>query len=129
MKLKAGESNYTELGVETGLAGAIAFIAWSLALLAGLIRTAWTGDRAAAAIAAALAAVFALAIQTDVIGVPWLAYCLWWLAGALVQPRSDVAAWCCSASQPEAYENVLTKAQLPASSHSNGSSATASRSA
>ena len=109
--LKAGESNYTELGVEAGLAGALAFIAWSLALLAGLVRAAWSGDRAAAAVAAALAAVLALAIQTDVIGVPWLAYCLWWLAGALV------------------YENVLTKAQSPASSHSNASSATASRSA
>jgi O-Antigen ligase len=111
VRLEAGESNYTELGVETGLAGALAFIAWSLALLAGLVRAAWSGDRAAAAIAAGLAAVLALAIQTDVIGVPWLAYCLWWLAGSL------------------AYANVLTKAQLPASSHSNGSSATASRSA
>jgi O-Antigen ligase len=111
VRLEAGESNYTELGVETGLAGALAFIAWSLALLAGLVRAAWSGDRAAAAIAAALAAVLALAIQSDVIGVPWLAYCLWWLAGSLV------------------YANVLTKAQLPASSHSNGSSATASRSA
>jgi hypothetical protein len=26
----------------------------------------------------------ALAVQTDVIGVPWLAYALWWLAGAFV---------------------------------------------
>jgi hypothetical protein len=111
VKLQAGESNYTELGVEAGLAGALLFIAWSLALLAGLVRAGWRGDRAAAAVAAGLAAVLALAVQTDVIGVPWLAYCLWWLAGALV------------------YEKVLTKAQLPASSHSNGSSATASRSA
>jgi hypothetical protein len=111
VQLKAGESNYTELGVETGLAGALAFIAWSLALFVGLIRAAWSGDRAAAAIAAALVAALALAVQTDVIGVPWLAYCLWWLAGSLV------------------YANVLTKAQLPASSHSNGSSATASRAA
>jgi hypothetical protein len=85
--LRAGESNYTELGVETGLAGALAFIAWSLALLAGLVRAGWHGDRAAAAIAAALAAVLALAVQTDVVGVPWLAYCLWWLAGALVMSR------------------------------------------
>ncbi len=82
--LKAGESNYTELGVEAGLAGALLFIAWSLALFAGLVRAAWAGDRAAAAVAAALAAALVLAIQTDVIGVPWLAYCLWWLAGALV---------------------------------------------
>ena len=82
--LKAGESNYTELGVETGLVGVLLFIAWSLALFVGLVRTAWAGDRAAAAVAAGLAATFALAIQTDAIGVPWLAYCLWWLAGALV---------------------------------------------
>jgi hypothetical protein len=111
VQLKAGESNYTELGVETGLAGALAFIAWSLALFVGLVRAAWSGDRAAAAIAAALAAVLALAIQTDVIGVPWLAYCLWWLAGALV------------------YEKGATKAQVPASFHSKGSSPTASWSA
>ncbi len=108
---EAGESNYTELGVETGLAGALAFIAWSALLLAGLVRAGRRGDRAAASIAAALAAVLALAVQTDVIGVPWLAYCLWWLAGALV------------------YEKVLTKAQLPASSQEYGSSSTASRSA
>ena len=109
--LRAGESNYTELGVEAGLAGALLFIAWSLALLAGLVRTARSGDRAAAAAGAGLAAVLALAIQTDAIGVPWLAYCLWWLCGSLL------------------YEKVLTKAQLPASSQSNGSSATANRSA
>ena len=84
---------------------------WSLALLVGLVRSGWASDRAAAAIAGALAAVLALAIQTDVIGVPWLAYCLWLLAGSLV------------------YSKVLTKAQLPASSHSKGPSATASRSA
>jgi hypothetical protein len=84
VQLQAGESNYTELGVETGLAGALAFIAWSLALLWGLVRAGWTGDRAAAAVAGGLAAVLALAIQTDAIGVPWLAYCLWWLAGALL---------------------------------------------
>ncbi len=81
---KAGESNYTELGVEAGLAGALLFIVWSLALFGGLVRGAWKGDRAAAAVAAALAAVLVLAVQTDAIGVPWLAYCLWWLAGALV---------------------------------------------
>jgi hypothetical protein len=84
--LKAGESNYTELGAETGLAGVLLFIAWSLALFVGLVRAAWAGDRAAAGVAAALAATLALALQTDAIGVPWLAYALWWLAGALVFP-------------------------------------------
>jgi hypothetical protein len=85
--LQAGESNYTELGVETGLAGALAFIAWSLVLLFGLVRTAGEGDGAASAVAGALGAVLALAVQTDVIGVPWLAYCLWWLAGAAITAR------------------------------------------
>jgi O-Antigen ligase len=87
--LKAGESNYTELGVETGLAGALLFIAWSAALLAALFRTAWAGDRAAAGVAAALAATLALAVQTDAIGVPWLSYALWWLGGALVTTRRE----------------------------------------
>lgn len=87
--LKAGESNYTELGAEAGLFGALLFIAWSLALFVGLVRTAWTGDRAAAGVAAALAATLALALQTDAIGVPWLAYALWWLAGALVFPSRE----------------------------------------
>lgn len=74
--LKAGESTYTELGVETGLLGALAFIAWNLVLLWGLVR------RRAAGTAAALAAVLALAVQTDVLGTPWLAYVVWILAGA-----------------------------------------------
>ncbi len=84
VQLKAGESNYTELGAEAGLAGALLFVAWSLSLLHGLGRAGWSGDRAAAAVAAGIAAVLALAVQTDALGVPWLAYCLWWLAGALV---------------------------------------------
>jgi O-Antigen ligase len=87
-ELKAGESNYTELGVEIGLAGLILFVAWSLALLVGLVRAArrtapglhW----AAAWLAASLAAVLALGIQTDALGVPWLAYCVWWLGGSLL---------------------------------------------
>jgi hypothetical protein len=89
--LRAGESNYTETGVEAGLAGALLFIAWSLALLVALVRSAWaaaddTTRFAAAGAAAAFAAVLALGIQTDAYGVPWLAYCLWWLAGSLVFP-------------------------------------------
>jgi hypothetical protein len=73
--IKAGESTYTELGVETGLAGTLLFIAWSLALARRVLpRVAWVG--------ASLVAVLALGLQTDVIGVPWLAYVLWALAGA-----------------------------------------------
>jgi len=93
VKLEAGESNYTELGAETGLAGALLFIAWSLALFVGLVRTAWRGDLFAAGVAAAFAATMALAVQTDVIGVPWLAYALWWLAGAFVVSDRRRGTW------------------------------------
>jgi hypothetical protein len=74
--LKAGESNYTELGVETGLLGALLFVAWNVALLAGLVR------RREAALAAMFAAVLFVAIQTDAYGIPWIAYCVWWLAAS-----------------------------------------------
>jgi hypothetical protein len=74
--IKAGESNYTELGVELGLLGALLWIAWGVFLFAGLARA------GAVRVAAAFAAVLALAVQTDVIGDPWVAYCVWGLAGA-----------------------------------------------
>ena len=73
-EIKAGESTYTELGVELGLLGMLAFIAWKVALVepcSGAMP--WLG--------AALAAVLVLGIQTDVIGVHWLAFVLWALAG------------------------------------------------
>jgi uncharacterized membrane protein YcjF (UPF0283 family) len=71
---KAGESTYTELGVELGLLGMLAFIAWNIALVRVLLRRApWLG--------ASLAAVLLLAVQTDVIGVHWLAFVIWALAG------------------------------------------------
>jgi hypothetical protein len=73
---KAGESNYTELGAELGILGSLLWIAWNLAILWGLRR--------APAMAAAFAAILVLAIQTDVIGDPWVAYAVWGLAGALV---------------------------------------------
>ena len=91
VKLEAGESNYTELGAETGIAGALLFIAWSLALLVALLRNAWREDRFGAAIVAGLAAVLALGIQTDAFGVPWLAYCLWWLAGSALSRHAEKA--------------------------------------
>lgn len=73
--VKAGESTYTELGVDAGLAGAAAFVAWLVALLAALWRrSAW--------LAASVAAVAALGLQTDVIGVHWLSYVVFALAGA-----------------------------------------------
>jgi hypothetical protein len=76
-EVKAGESTFTELGVDLGLLGMLAFIAWNVALLRTLLRRApWLG--------ATLAAVLVLAIQTDVIGVHWLAFVLWTLAGERV---------------------------------------------
>jgi O-antigen ligase/polysaccharide polymerase Wzy-like membrane protein len=81
--LKAGESNYTELGVELGVLGAFLWIAWNLAVLAALVR-AGRGAAWVAGFAAAFGAVLALAVQTDVIGDPWIAYCIWGLGGALL---------------------------------------------
>jgi hypothetical protein len=80
--LKAGESNYTELGVELGLVGSLLWIAWGLAVLWGLVRA------GAFRMSAAFAAVLALAVQTDVIGDPWVAYCVWALAGAALLVRT-----------------------------------------
>jgi hypothetical protein len=89
VRLKAGESTYTELAVDAGLLGALAFIAWNLALLWGVAR------RGAAGTAAALAAVLALAVQTDVLGTPWLAYVVWILAGSRLGASGSVGqmAW------------------------------------
>jgi hypothetical protein len=85
----AGESTYTEIGVETGIFGLLAFVAWSALLVAkALRRAAWVG--------AALVGVFVVAIQTDIIGVPWLALVLWAIAGDLasggVTPKMDAGA-------------------------------------
>ena len=92
--LKAGESNYTELGVETGLVGALLFIAWNLGVLGVLVV------RCRPVLAAGFAAVLFVAIQTDAYGIPWLAYCVWWLAGSgLSDP-------------PRGTEPVLRRARL-----------------
>jgi hypothetical protein len=72
--VKAGESTYTEIGVDAGLLGAATFIAWMLAVLAGLWRrSAW--------LTAAWTAMLAIGVQTDVIGVHWIAYVVFALAG------------------------------------------------
>jgi hypothetical protein len=82
VEIRAGESTYTELGVDAGVAGLVAFVLWSLALLAGLLRReAWVG--------AAFAAVLLLGLQTDVIGVHWLAVAVWAAAGIAVSPRAE----------------------------------------
>jgi hypothetical protein len=75
--IKAGESTYTELGVEIGLVGGLVFIAWCVALLRGTLRRyPWLG--------AAFFAVLVLGLQTDVIGVPWIAVVVWAAAGDAV---------------------------------------------
>jgi O-Antigen ligase len=85
--IKAGESNYTEIGAETGLFGALLWIVWGLAIFIALVTAAWrTRWWAAAGIAAAFGATLVLAVQTDVIGDPWMAYCLWALAGIALRP-------------------------------------------
>ena len=84
VEIRAGESTYTELGVDAGVAGVAAFVLWSLALLVGLWRReAW--------LAAAFSAVLLLGLQTDVIGVHWIAFTVWF-AGALAlgPPRERV---------------------------------------
>jgi hypothetical protein len=83
VELKAGESTYAEIGVETGLLGLVLFAVWNVLLLVRLLAGG-REDEIAAGLGAALAAVLALALQTDVLGVPWLVYCVWPLAGAAV---------------------------------------------
>ena len=81
VEIRAGESTYTELGVDAGVAGVVAFVLWSVAVLVGLWRReAW--------LAAAFAAVLLLGLQTDIIGVHWIAFTVWFAAGlALGLPR------------------------------------------
>lgn len=83
VEIKAGESTYTELGVDAGIAGMVAFVLWNVALLAGLWRRkAW--------LAAALATVLLIGLQTDVIGIHWIAFTVWAGAGlALGLPATD----------------------------------------
>src|SRR6266545_2824676 len=85
--IKAGESNYTEIGAETGLLGSLLWTAWGLSILVALSlaarRTRWW---AAVGIAGAFGAALVLAVQTDVIGDPWMGYVLWALAGIGVAP-------------------------------------------
>jgi hypothetical protein len=80
--IKAGESTYTELGVEAGIWGALAFVAWSLALL-------WRAVRVRPWVGFAFAAVLFLGLQTDIIGVPWIAVVVWAFAGDTVRPQSS----------------------------------------
>ena len=88
VEIRGGESTYVELGIDAGVAGLAAFVLWSLALLRGLWRReAW--------LAAAFVSVLVIGLQTDVIGVHWLAFTVWGAAGIAVsrtRPRPDVDA-------------------------------------
>lgn len=81
--VKAGESTYTELGVDTGVLGLAAFVGWLVALALALRRRSpW--------LTASLAAFAVLGLQTDVIGVHWLSVVVFALSGAALRaaPRS-----------------------------------------
>jgi hypothetical protein len=80
VEVKAGESSYTELGVDTGVLGLLAFAGWLVALILGLrARSPW--------LAASVAAVAVLGLQTDVIGIHWLSVVVFALAGAALRDR------------------------------------------
>jgi len=85
----AGESLYLTIGVETGVAGLLALLALAIAALLTLFRAARRRAGSALGVAAAVllaaqAAVFAIGLQTEVWGIPWLVYVLWLLTGSAV---------------------------------------------
>ena len=80
--VKAGESSYTELGVDMGVLGLLAFAGWLVALsLALRTRSPW--------LAASVAAVAVLGLQTDVIGIHWLSVVVFALAGAALRGTAE----------------------------------------
>ena len=82
VEVKAGESSYTELGVDAGVLGLAALVGWLVALAVALrARSAW--------LAASVAAVAVLGLQTDVIGIHWLSVVVFALAGSALRMRPD----------------------------------------
>ena len=78
VEVKAGESSYTELGVDAGVLGLAAFAGWLVALgLALRACSPW--------LAASVAAVAVLGLQTDVIGIHWLSVVVLALAGSALR--------------------------------------------
>ena len=78
VEVKAGESSYTELGVDAGVLGLAALVGWLVALAVALrARSAW--------LAASVAAVAVLGLQTDVIGIHWLSVVVFVLAGSALR--------------------------------------------
>jgi O-antigen ligase len=84
VKVEAGESTYTEVGAETGLLGALVFVAWMAALFYGLRFVPW--------LAAAFAAMAFVALQTDMIGIPWLGVVLFAFVGVYLPRKRDFSA-------------------------------------
>jgi hypothetical protein len=116
--IKAGESNYTEMGAELGILGSILWTAWGLALLVALARAARrTRWWATAGVAAAFGAALVLAVQTDVIGDPWMGYVLWMLAGLTLSPHAspihDPAAVHAAAAAPPVRRDTEERAGSP----------------
>jgi hypothetical protein len=82
VEVKAGESSYTELGVDAGVLGLAAFAGWLVALgLALRACSPW--------LAASVAAVAVLGLQTDVIGIHWLSVVVLALAGSALRLRPE----------------------------------------
>lgn len=84
---RAGESVYLELGADLGIAGLFFWVAFSAALIISLGQRAWTAQDAfgrtfSAALCSVGAALFAIAVISDVWGNPWNTYVFWWLAGS-----------------------------------------------
>jgi hypothetical protein len=78
VEVKAGESTYTELGIDTGVLGVAALLGWLGALLLALRRRSpW--------LTATLAAVMAIGLQTDVLGVHWIAVVVFALIGSALR--------------------------------------------
>ena len=82
VEVKAGESSYTELGVDAGVLGLAALVGWLVALAVALrARSAW--------LTASVAAVAVLGLQTDVIGIHWLSVVVFALAGSALRMSPD----------------------------------------
>ena len=89
------------VGTFARIVGLAAFVLWSVALLFALVRREpW--------VAAAFAAVLLLGLQTDVIGIHWLALAIWGGAGIAVSSRPPPV------TEPAPAEGVAASAAVDA---------------
>jgi hypothetical protein len=106
-EVKAGESTYTELGVDTGVLGLAAFLGWLVALALALRRRSpW--------LTASVTALAVLGLQTDVIGVHWLSVVVFALAGATLSAAPGELA-------PEAASMDAVSKNVASDQHPRGS--------